>query len=184
MPPRSVACLGADASSASYRNGERSTTYTPSGNALATSPATSMASRVLPVPPAPCRVSRRVASLLGRSRIQRTSALRPTNGPGWAGKPPPLTGVGVSKESGLAPVALSEVDPPGAWTDSHDEETPSGKVSPRSHSTPLADNSIRVQGRDRYADPSAARASRRRAGPLARSQPVGYAVGCAGWAWR
>ncbi len=73
------ACPMADSTNAGSRTGARSTTHTPSGKLPdpAASPAAASASRVLPTPPGPVRVSSGAASSSRNARAASSSAARP-----------------------------------------------------------------------------------------------------------
>ena len=78
----------ADWTSRASASGTRSTRYTPPSNTSSRLAATSSASRVLPVPPGPVRVSRRTGADDDSScwRALSNSRSRPTSGVGCAGK--------------------------------------------------------------------------------------------------
>ena len=73
------------ARSAGSASGARSTKTTPSRKRSMSSPATAVATRVLPLPPAPVRVSRRTSSSRSISLRRATSRLRPTRRVGGIG---------------------------------------------------------------------------------------------------
>jgi hypothetical protein len=79
--------------------GVRSTKTTPSGKSAATSPATAMASRVLPIPPGPVIVSRRTSLPRNRSLTLARSSARPMSGVSGTGRGSMPSGAGVSAMS-------------------------------------------------------------------------------------
>jgi hypothetical protein len=68
------------------RSGERSTNHTPPANSSRRAPAVAMASRVLPIPGAPVKVSRRTSSRNNRWRTASHVDSRPTSGVAGRGR--------------------------------------------------------------------------------------------------
>ena len=88
--PRAAAMVGTTRSGSV--SGERSTKTTPSGKASPISTATAIASRVLPVPPAPVKVTNRTSSRCRIARRASISASRPMRR---------VKGIGTERSAGL-----------------------------------------------------------------------------------